>query len=103
MREIKLKEGGYIRVRGNVTIYSPHKKSSRGWIGGSSWTLKNPLIRLGKCKHKPRNITWIKDQFSNKRIYTKGRVECEKCGYIIKFGKQEFLEVKNDKKIIKRS
>ena len=89
-RKITLKQGEYVRVLGRVTIYSPSGKTNTGWYGGSCWTVKNPLIRLGKCKHKPRKITFVKNFLSfnkddKKRVYVKRRIVCSECGYIIKF------------------
>lgn len=91
--ENKLKKGRYVRINGNVTIYSPYKKQDGKWIGGSTWAIKNPLIRLGKCKHKPKKVIWIKERDlltkpTGKRIYFTGRVICSDCGYIIKLGKE---------------
>lgn len=87
MREVVLKEGEYIRIRGRVTMYSPYKKKNGTWIGGSSWTDKNPLIMLGKCKHKPIKQERGKEMFGDGRYYFKGRVICSNCGRILKFGK----------------
>lgn len=87
MREVKLKEGEYVRIMGKVTVYSPYKKKGKQWIGGSSWTIKNPLIRLGKCKHKPMKQERGKNMFGDGRYYFKGRTICSDCGRILKFGK----------------
>lgn len=87
MRKKILKEGEYVRVMGKVTIYSPYKKVNGRWVGGSSWTVKNPLIRLGKCKHKPVEKNWFTN-ISREKISCKGQIECSDCGQIIKLGKQ---------------
>ncbi len=97
MKSITLKKGEYIRIKGKVTMYAPYKKVDGRWIGGSSWTEKNPLIRIGECKHKLKKVYWIKntDLFGKyikgekKRIYFKKgkeRVICSDCGNIIKLG-----------------
>lgn len=93
-KQIRLIKGEYIRVKGFVTMYAPsdNKKKGGQWIGGSSWTEKNPLIRVGKCKHKPikKEIFYLKDLFTHKkkRYYFKGRTICSDCGYLIKIGKE---------------
>lgn len=94
MREVILKEGEYIRIKGKVTMYSPYKKVNGVWSGGSSSTMKNPLIRLGKCKHKPKRINFFKTIFGN-RIKCKGRIHCSDCGYIIKLEK-DFAKLNKD-------
>lgn len=76
-----LEKGKWIRLRGRVTIRSRKKNS-----GGSSWRVNNPEILLGKCKHIPKNVYWWKDIGMN-RHYTKGRIECSKCGFVLKFEK----------------
>ncbi len=86
--ENKLKKGEYVRIKGWVTMYSPYKKVNGVWSGGSSSTQKNPLIMLGRCKHKPKKVGWFKQIFGEKRVYCKGREICSNCGYIIKFGKE---------------
>ncbi len=102
---IRLEKGKYIRIKGFVTMYVPsnNKKKKGQWVGGSSWTEKNPLIRIGKCKHKPRKVMWTKNtdifgkyrKGEKKRIYWDGRIICSDCGYLIKIGKQK--EVRNSK------
>ena len=88
---VKLEKGKYVRIKGFVTMYAPsgNKKVCGQWIGGSSWIEKNPLIRIGRCKHKPKKVDWFKHTLGH-RVICKGRIECEKCGAIIKFGKKEF-------------
>ncbi len=88
MREVILKEGEYVRIKGKVEIYCPYKKVSGVWRGGSSWTAKNPLILLGKCKHKPVKRNWFIN-FSGNKISCKGEVVCSDCGHIIKDGMME--------------
>lgn len=98
MKEIKLKKGEYVRIKGFVTMYAPsgNKKKDGQWIGGSSWTTKNPLIRIGRCKHKPLRVLWTKNtdifgkykEGEKKRTYWKNRIVCSDCGYIIKLGKE---------------
>ncbi|KKN57995.1 hypothetical protein LCGC14_0556530 [marine sediment metagenome] len=96
---VKLEKGKYIRIKGFVTMYAPsgNKKVCGKWIGGSSWTEKNPLIRIGKCNHKPRKVIWSKNtdifgrykEGEKKRICWDGRFICRECGYLIKIGKQK--------------
>ena len=87
MRIIKLKEGEWVRVLGKVEVSSPYKKKNGVWIGGSSWNVKNPLILIGKCKHKNKvKQTYWTSVFSNKRNYCKGRIVCVDCGHEIKEG-----------------
>jgi len=92
---VKLEKGKYIRIRGFVTMYAPskNKKVCGDWIGGTFWTEKNPLIRIGRCKHKPikKEIYYLKDLVTHKkkRYYSKGRTICSDCGYLIKIGKQK--------------
>ena len=92
--KVELEKGKYVRIKGKVTIYSPYQKQEGRWIGGSSWTVKNPLIRIGKCDHKPKKVFWVceRDLFNKKtgkRFYFKKGKEqiiCSDCGYIIKLG-----------------
>ena len=97
----ELEKGRYVRIKGIVDIYSPsgHKSDGGVWRGGSSWSVKNPLIRIGRCKHKPKKLSWIKNtdifgeykKGKKKRIYfRKGKemVICSDCGYTLKFGEQ---------------
>ena len=96
----KIEKGKYVRIKGNVTIYSPYKKRDGIFIGGSTWTVKNPLIRLGKCKHNPKKVKFRRACLSNKKIYyEKGKEEirCSDCGYIIKLGKEIADNTENGK------
>ena len=80
MREIVLKEGEFIRIKGKVTMRSNMPNQQRG----SSWTEKNPVILLGECKHKETQIrTWHKGCLGE-RIYPGKWLECAKCGQWIK-------------------
>lgn len=94
MREVILKEGEYIRIKGIVTMYSPHSKINGAWSGGSEWTSKNPLIMLGRCKHKPIKQEGGKNMFGDGRYYFKGRTICSNCGTTLKFGKDMKQKVK---------
>ncbi len=101
MKTIKIEKWKYVRIKGFVTMYAPSKNKKVGgrWIGGSSWTEKNPLIRIGKCKHKPikKEIFYSEDLFTHKkkRCYFKGRTICSDCGYLIKIGKEIENETKS--------
>lgn len=84
-KKVILKKGEYVRIKGNVEIYAPNKKVNGIWRGGSSWTVKNPLIRLGKCIHKPVKKNWFKN-FSGEKVSCKGQIVCSDCGMVLKFG-----------------
>ncbi len=95
-REVKLKEGEYVRIKGIVNVHAPYKKINGIWEGGSSWSIKNPLIMLGKCKHKPKKLRFRRKLLTEEKVYYKKGEEsivCSNCGYTIKFGKE--LEEQN--------
>lgn len=90
-KKITIKKGKFIRFKGNVTIYSPHKKIDGIWNGGSSWTVKNPLIRIGKCNHTPKKMKFCREFLTGEKTYfKKGRemIQCSDCGDILKLGEK---------------
>lgn len=90
MRKVILLEGSYVRIKGNVMIYSPGKKRDGVFKGGSEWLVKNPLIRWGKCKHKPKRLKFISNILNEKIYFKKGKEEviCSNCGQILKLGEK---------------
>lgn len=84
-------KGKFIRIKGIVTIYSVNKHNGEQWYGGSQWTVKNPLIRFGRCKHKPiKKEIWYHVNFDGKRTkhYFKGRMICLDCGDVLRVGRK---------------
>ena len=72
----QLQKGRWVRILGKVTIRK----------GGSEWTVKNPKILLGKCRHILKKVVWWKNPLTGNRVYTygDGRVECTECGCVTK-------------------